>query len=115
MTDKNGRENCCAALLYTTIDTIDNAQILVKLALEAKLAACANIIPGGQSIYLWNDTIEQNSECYILFKTTMKNMNALQQLMTDHHPYDTPAILICDVQTSQNFFDYLQGSMGSMS
>ncbi len=107
MTDKNGMKNYYAALLYTTIDTMDNAQTLVKLALEAKLAACANIIPGGQSMYLWNETIEQNSECYILFKTTMEKMSSLQQLIVDHHPYDIPAILIWDAQTSHNFFNYL--------
>ena len=94
-------------VLYTTIGTHQEAENLAKIVLSQKLAACVNIIPEGKSMYLWNGKIEQNSECYMLFKTTTVLMQKLEQLIIQKHPYDVPAILKFSPEASEKFVDYI--------
>lgn len=95
------------AILYTTVSTIEAAEQLANLALFNNTAACANIIPNGKSIYLWNGKIEQNTECYIIFKTAVEKMHVLEQLIIENHPYDIPAILKFNAEVSEEFFSYV--------
>lgn len=97
--------------LYTTISSKIEAEKLAQLVLTEKLAACINIIPAGQSFYLWKGNIENNIEYYMLFKTLPEHAEALESFMLSHHPYDVPALLKWDVYTSPAFFNYLQSEI----
>lgn len=103
------------AILYTTVSSEKDAEHLAHLALSSKVAACANIIPNGKSVYLWNGKIEQSAEFYILFKTTIAMLSTLEQLITGNHPYDTPAILKFNPESSESFFSYITRSIESPS
>lgn len=98
------------SVLYTTVGTMKDAERLAKLAVTDKVAACVNITPGGRSIYFWNDVIEQNEECYMLFKTTSALMPQLEQWILKNHPYDVPAILKYDFNSSDEFSAYIEQS-----
>lgn len=99
------------SLLYTTVSNESEANKLAQLALDRKLAACVNIIPSGRSIYLWKGKIENNPECYMLFKTLPENIESLKILLLEHHPYDTPALIHWDAQTSAGFFEYINNEL----
>ncbi len=43
-------------------------------AVEQKLAACVNIIPGIRSVYRWNEYIETSDELGMFFKTSVENL-----------------------------------------
>jgi periplasmic divalent cation tolerance protein len=100
------------ALLYIPIDTQKHAEELATLALSHKLAACVNILPGGQSLYLWEGHIENASECYMLFKTLPEKQHELKTFILAHHPYDIPAILTLSPDCCAPFLDYLSTSLG---
>ncbi len=95
------------ALLYTTISSEHEAKKLVNLVLSEKLATCVNVITSGISIYLWNEKIEENNECYLLFKTTENLMDDLEKLILQNHPYELPAILKFEASSSKDFFNYI--------
>ncbi|PPE03410.1 divalent cation tolerance protein CutA [Holospora curviuscula] len=99
------------AVLYTTIGTQQEAEQLANIMISQKLAACINIIPGGQSIYLWDGKIEQSAECYMLFKTTIEAMQELEQFIIQNHPYDVPAILKLAPESSEKFANYISKSV----
>lgn len=99
------------SILYTTVGTEKEAEQLANLALLNKVAVCVNIIPNGKSIYLWNNNIEQSTECYLIFKTTLETIDELEQLIIKNHPYQTPAILKFNPDTSENFFHYITHSI----
>ncbi len=52
----------------TTSGALESKKIARKL-LEEKLAACINIIPTIESIYLWKGKIEEDSESIMFVKT----------------------------------------------
>jgi periplasmic divalent cation tolerance protein len=99
------------ALLYTTVATQQDADQLAKLTLSHKIAACVNITPHGKSIYLWNDKIEENNEYYLLFKTTTELLDSLELFIIDNHPYDEPAIVKLNAESSESFANYISKSV----
>lgn len=98
-------------VVYTTITSLKAAESLAASAVEAKVAACVNIIPGCMSIYNKEGKIMTGTECYLIFKTTPTKATDLKSWLKDNHPYDTPAIIEWDAQSSPEFFDYIDTGM----
>lgn len=80
------------AIMVTAPD-LSVARQLVRLALEERLVACGNIIPGVESHYWWQGKLESNAEVVVWFKTAVSQINPLEELILAHHPYDTPEIV----------------------
>lgn len=76
----------------TTCDTVETARRIATAALEARLAACANITPGVTSLFHWDGRIAEEVELAITFKTTEALRGELVNLISRTHPYDLPVI-----------------------
>ena len=83
-------------VLVTTPDK-STARKLARAALEAKLIACANIIPQIESHYWWQGKVEQGKELLLLLKTTSTRVDALERLVVSLHPYDTPEFVVLSI------------------
>jgi periplasmic divalent cation tolerance protein len=81
------------AIVLVTAPDKKVARKLARAALEQKLIACANLIPRLESHYWWQGKIESANEILILFKTTRRNLPALEKLILREHPYDTPEFI----------------------
>jgi len=79
--------------VLVTAPDLNTARKLAKTALEKRLAACANLIPGLESRYWWQGKLTKDSEVLLLFKTTNSRLNALEKLIVSEHPYDTPEFI----------------------
>lgn len=78
------------AIVLVTAPDMDTARALARAALQAKLIACANLVPRVESHYWWRGQREQSAETLLLFKTTKRRLAALEKLVLAKHPYDTP-------------------------
>lgn len=99
-------------MVYTTVDSLIDAERLARKAVSEKVAVCVNIIPQGRSIYIWNNAVDQNNECYLWFKTTVDLQDTLIQWIDKNHPYDTPAIIKIEAETVDSFFAYMNQALG---
>lgn len=77
-------------VVMVTAPEIETARKLARLALEQKLAACANLVPGIESHYWWQGELASSNEVLILFKTSDRQAGGLEKLVRENHPYDTP-------------------------
>jgi periplasmic divalent cation tolerance protein len=57
------------------------------------LAACANIVPAVESIYRWQEKVENAQEILVFFKTTAARYAAFQDRLKALHPYEVPEII----------------------
>jgi periplasmic divalent cation tolerance protein len=80
-------------LILVTAPNIKAARQLAKIALTNRAAACANLIPRIESHYWWKNKLETANETLILFKTRASKLEALEKLILQSHPYDTPEII----------------------
>ena len=78
---------------------MDLARRLAKAALEAKLAACANIVPSVESHYWWEGKLESSGEVLLIFKTRQQLLPKLERAVREIHPYDTPEFVALPLTT----------------
>lgn len=96
-------------LALVTVPDRATAQRLAKACLEQHLVACANILPGVESVYWWQGKIESEQELLILFKTTSQNLSQLQDLILREHPYDVPEFISFPIDTgSPDYLSWIQ-------
>ena len=81
------------------ISTYPNKKSILKIANELvrkKFVACVNI-SRINSVYLWKEKIENQSEYIAIFKTNLKNKNKVKKKIEETHPYEVPEIIEIDV------------------
>ncbi|HAO79834.1 MAG TPA: divalent-cation tolerance protein CutA [Verrucomicrobia subdivision 3 bacterium] len=82
------------AIVLVTAPDLKIARALAKAALQAKLIACANLVPKIESHYWWQEKIESSAEVLLILKTQKSRLAALEKLVLAQHPYDTPEFLV---------------------
>ena len=80
-------------LACSTFPEIETARRIAQQLVTENLAACANIIPAVESIYRWQDKIENAQETLVFFKTTAARYIAFQDRLKSLHPYEVPEII----------------------
>ena len=99
------------AIVLVTAPNLKTGRFLAKAALQARLAACANIIPKIESHYWWQGKVESSAEILIIFKTRKLRLAALEKLIMAKHPYDTPEFLVLPLNAgSKKYFEWLAGN-----
>ena len=78
--------------VLTTIDSKDDARAIAKALVERKLAACVQISEI-ESVYSWEEQIQQSPEYRLLVKTTDERYPQVEDAIRELHTYDLPAIL----------------------
>ncbi|GGT48061.1 divalent-cation tolerance protein CutA [Streptomyces purpureus] len=86
-----------ALTVLTTTDSAARAEELARGAVEARLAACAQISGPVTSVYHWQKAIETAEEWQVTFKTTEACYAALEAHLLAAHTYDTPEIVATPV------------------
>ena len=87
------------------------ARRLAQAALEERLAACANLVPGVESHYWWRGKMERGAEVLLIFKTTSTRLAALEKLVIELHPYDTPELVALALSSgNRRYLDWLESS-----
>ena len=80
-------------LVLTNCPDEETANSIALAVVEAKVAACVNILPCVQSIYRWQGVVESATEIPLFIKSTAANYPALEKLIAGLHPYETPEIV----------------------
>ncbi|HEX7515864.1 MAG TPA: divalent-cation tolerance protein CutA [Chthoniobacterales bacterium] len=80
-------------LACSTFPEIETARRIALQLVTENLAACANIIPAVESIYRWQDKIENAQETLAFFKTTAARYAAFEDRLKSLHPYEVPEII----------------------
>jgi len=93
-----------AHFVYVTAPSLAEAESLARLAVEGRLAACANILPGMRSLYWWQGKLEQAEEAVLILKTAEALVPALIEALTRAHSYDCPCVVAVDIDSGNPDF-----------
>ncbi|MEU5543493.1 divalent-cation tolerance protein CutA [Streptomyces sioyaensis] len=83
--------------VLTTTDDAEKAKNLASSAVEAKVAACAQIDGPITSVYRWEGAVQTDQEWRVLYKTTAERYPELEAHINSVHDYDTPEIIAMPV------------------
>jgi periplasmic divalent cation tolerance protein len=87
------RKIMTAHFVYMTAGSKSEAQKIAKALVENRLAACVNILENMQSIYRWEEEIQQDTEVVLIAKTTERLVSELIDKVKSLHSYDCPCIV----------------------
>jgi periplasmic divalent cation tolerance protein len=85
--------------LFVYITAKDRAQArrIGGAVVREKLAACANVIDGMESIYFWEGKLCDEKEAVVIVKTTGPRLKALVKRVKKLHSYKVPCIVALPV------------------
>ncbi|WP_422527160.1 divalent cation tolerance protein CutA [Serratia fonticola] len=105
--------DCEAIVILCTAPDEASAQELAARVLGEKLAACATLLPGATSLYYWEGKLQQEYEVQMLFKSDRQHQQTLLTYLKQHHPYQTPELLVLPVMAGDK--DYLSWINASLN
>ncbi len=100
-------------LVLVTAPDLKTARALAQAALEAKLVACANLVPRIESHYWWQGKLERSTEVLMLMKTTRPHLKELEETILARHPYDTAEFVVLPLGAgSAKYLAWIDSSVG---
>lgn len=84
-------------LAILTAPTREEADALARGAVEARLAACAQVAGPIGSVYRWQGEVETAEEWRVELKTSAKAADALVAHLVERHSYDVPEVVLLPV------------------
>ena len=89
-------ENACV-LVWTTIGATVDGQQLASILVKERLAACVNLLPEMDSIYVWKNVVQHDRERQLLIKTSERRVAALEARIRELHTYDVPEFIVTPI------------------
>ncbi|MCC5906173.1 MAG: divalent-cation tolerance protein CutA [Balneolaceae bacterium] len=100
--------------VYITTKNRDEALKVASAIVEEKLAACANIIDGMESVYHWKGNIETSKECILILKTSYSNVSRLTKRVKELHSYEVPCVISINLAEQEGNEEYLDWMIRSV-
>ena len=101
------------SIVLVTAPDLKTARALAQAALQARLIACANLVPRIESHYWWQEKIESGAEVLLVLKTQKSKLAALEKLVLARHPYDTPEFIVLPLSAgNKKYLAWLAGRDG---
>jgi periplasmic divalent cation tolerance protein len=95
------------AAFITTSDEEESRKI-AKALLEKRLAACANIVPQIESLFIWEGKIDSEKESLMIIKTTKGNVPELIEEVRKNHSYEVfETICLPIVQGNESYLQWV--------
>ena len=104
-------------VVLVTCASSAQAQRIARGVVEARLAACVNILPGAvHSIYRWKGKVESARERLLLIKTSRKHLAKLQVAVERLHSYEVPEFIALPIVAgSRAYLSWLDESLRGVS
>ncbi len=95
-------------IVLTTTPNLEDAENLAEKLIEAKLAACVQVLPQMKSFYFWEGKVQKDSEYLLLIKTLKDKFSRLEKFILKNHSYDVPEIVALPAdRVSESYLNWM--------
>lgn len=99
-------------LIMTMCSSAAEARRIADHLLATRMIACANIIPGVESKFLWKGRVEKAREALLVMKTKRASFNRVEARITRLHSYEVPEIIALPISAgSKNYLNWIKNSV----
>jgi len=102
-----------AIAVFITAGNKAEAVRLAEILVEARLAACVQIIPQMESVYRWQGQVERQEEVLLIAKTVKSKFEELEREVRAVHNYETPEIIAVPIVSGSD--PYLKWLLDSVT
>jgi periplasmic divalent cation tolerance protein len=101
-------------VVFSTCGSQEEAELLARRLVEARLAACVNVIMQIRSFYRWQGKIEESGEWLLVIKTSRDVFDEVRAVLEAAHSYELPEVLALPVVAgSPNYLAWLEREIKS--
>lgn len=101
-------------LVLTTWPDLASARTAAHALVEENHAACANVLPGVESVYRWQGAVEASAEVLVIFKTTIGCYAQLEARIKALHSYEVPEIVAFRIEDGlPAYLDWVDANCGA--
>ncbi|MBN1619950.1 divalent-cation tolerance protein CutA [candidate division WOR-3 bacterium] len=93
-----------ALLIYITASDKEEAVKIAESLVSKKLAACANIIEGVDSVYHWKGKVQRSKESVVIAKTASELLDDLTSEIIKIHSYECPCVAAFEISGGNESF-----------
>jgi len=98
--------------VVTTTERREDAERIARALVEARLAACVQVLGPITSTYHWKGAIETSREWQCVAKSRQDLYPRLEETIRAAHPYEVPEILAVPITAaSQSYLDWLDAEL----
>ncbi len=102
-----------ACFIYVTASNSEEARRIARALVEARLAACANVIDRVTSVYWWQGEVQEDDEAVLIAKTREDLVDDLTAKVKELHSYDCPCVVALPVTGGNaEFLDWIAAETG---
>lgn len=88
-----------ALVIFVTVSSMEIGKQIARTLVEKRLAACVNIIPAINSIYIWEGRVHDDNEALLIIKSRRELFESeLIPAVCKIHPDLVPEIIALPVQ-----------------
>jgi periplasmic divalent cation tolerance protein len=84
-------------VVFVTFPDVECARRIAGGIVERGRAACANLVPGVESIYRWEGELHRDAEVLGIFKCAVATLPDFTQAVVEMHPYEVPEVVVLPV------------------
>ena len=94
--------------VVTSVDSEESGELLARGIVDARLAACVQIVGPIRSLYWWQGSIDDTREWQLVIKMTSELLTVLEAYIKENHSYDTPEITATEIPWgSREYLDWI--------
>jgi len=99
-------------VILVTAANQDECRKIARHLVEARLAACVNILPPVESVYRWQGKIAEEAEFLLIIKSTKVLFAKIETEILKLHSYQTPEIICLPIdEGSGNYLQWISESV----
>ena len=96
-------------IVYITTKNKDEARKIGRELVKARLSACVNIIDKMNSMYWWENKIQDDNEAILIAKTKESLVEEVVEKVKSLHSYSCPCIISLPIlDGNKEYLDWLQ-------
>jgi periplasmic divalent cation tolerance protein len=101
-------------VILSTCASEEEAAKLARALVNARLAACVNVLPAVRSFYRWKGRVEDSAECLLIIKSSLPVFAEVRAELEKWHSYEVPEIIALPIlQGSPSYLSWLEENLGA--
>jgi len=93
-------------IVLCTVDSAELGERIATALVEAREAACVNILSGIRSVYHWEGQLCRDDELLLVIKSVAEKFEAVRETIRRIHTYQVPEVIAVPVTAGDA--DYLK-------
>jgi periplasmic divalent cation tolerance protein len=101
-------------VILSTCSSEEEGERIARALVEARLAACVNIVPRVRSFYRWQGAVEDAAESLLVIKSSRRLFAGLRAALEKAHSYEVPEVVALPVvDGAPNYLHWLDENLGT--